>query len=304
MGISRRKAVDRMLAFVCLLGLLAGSASASEEQLMYKMNKYMLMNACWGEEAMKQFSLEMYKAADFCMEIQTPGVPDSSFNPSAVGNQVEALQKLLANPLVSALLRQQQQPSFRGKRQAENGLLNPTAEDHREFLEDYDDFKMDWHTKMGNLSCVMTQLKMLDAAGNINIDSYSRSTLDEYFRNSPAGADPAFLDKMANGFSDCYDISRSWPQVSLDRNPMYKKYGRHMIFFECVQKVEMKMCAQHQIYKMMETYYGSMENLPNKLELDVDKYDAAKVAIMTMYNAASKEEKFVDDFFWQKGSFF
>merc|ERR1712098_116766 len=62
-------------------------------------------------------------------------------------------------------------------------------------------------------------------------------------------------------------------------------------------------CAQYQIVTYMERFWGPMDDLANHLELPLDKYDAAKVAIGVMYNAATPEMKFVDDFFWQKSKF-
>merc|ERR1712173_474341 len=60
----------------------------------------------------------------------------------------------------------------RSKRQAE-GLLQPTEEDFREFLEDFEEFKGDIATKMGNLTCVMQKLNMLDSNLQVNMAQYT-----------------------------------------------------------------------------------------------------------------------------------
>lgn len=298
------------LTILSLLGLLAGTAQSSEQKMMHKINKYNLLAHCFGEQHMEQFVLSLHKAAEFCEEIQSPVTTLPAPLPN--GNQIEALRGLLNNPVVAALLQSQSQNNFnqafqpflsRNRRQS-NGLLNPTPEDHEEFMEDFMDFKMDMHTRLGNLSCVMMQLKMLDAGGNINRDYFALNTLRTHLAGTPAGSDPEFVQKLANGFSDCYDISRNWPQVSLDRHPMFKKHGRHMIFFECAKKMQAKTCAQFEVFEHLERFYGPLDKLPEKLDMPLDKYDAAHVALKVLYNSASEEMKFVDDFFWQKNMMF
>ena len=160
------------------------------------------------------------------------------------------------------------------------------------------DFKNGMMSKYGNLSCVLTQMGMLNAAGDINMEFYSGKQVNLLLGNTPAGSDPVFLNKFVDGISDCHEISRSWPQKALDRHPMHKEHGRHAIFFECTKKIEDKLCTKFQINQWLETMYGPLDNLPQELNLAVDKYDASAVALKTLYSAASDEMKFVDDFFW------
>merc|ERR1711976_557550 len=259
-------------------------ASASEWKMMQKMNKYLLLEQCWSEDAMTEWGLKLAKACEFCGEVQAPlfgGNGLSSF-PNGPSNN---------------------QNSF-GRKKRQAGLLNPTEEDKEEFLEDFMDLKMAMGTAIGNLTCVMTQLQMLDAAGNINIDMYTGQQMKEWARKTPAGSDPAFMKKMTNKMSDCYDISRSWPQVALDRNPLTKKYGRHMVFFECAKKVEKKLCSMFVVKKWLTKLYGNLDKLPEMLGMeDMDVYDASAWALKTLCHGATDEMKFVDDFFWQKSKF-
>ena len=67
--------------------------------------------------------------------------------------------------------------------------------------------------------------------------------------------------------------------------------------------MERKMCAEAQMLEWLTKMYG--EKSPEeaaehreKLGLPEDKYEAAAVASAVMYNAASEEENFVDDFMW------
>jgi len=289
----------KTILILSVLGMMAAPAFSDKQKMMQKMAKYNLLERCWGRESMTQWMLKIHKACEFCEDIQAPIYGMSNQQAPLVANQIDALRGLLSNPAIASLLQSNSGSSFgRRKRQA-NGLLNPTEEEKEEFYEDFMDFKSGMMSKMGNLSCVLTQMEMIDASGNINMETYSMSKMKLYLRNTPAGSDPVFLRKMADGFSDCYDISRSFPQQAIDRHhPLHKEHARHMIFFECTKKMEEKMCTKFQINQWLETMYGPLDNLPQKLNLPVDKYDASAVALKTMYSAASDEMKFVDDFFW------
>merc|ERR1712198_2468 len=294
---SRRSTDFRMLkfSFVAVFGmLLVAPAYSDERKLMEKINKYNLLAQCWSNEFMIKWSVEIVKAMEYCGEM-----PSSNSLFAPVGNnQLDVLRGLLNNPAIAALLQQKSSNPWESLGKRKRSLGEPDEADKLEFMDDLMDFKTGMAAKIGNLSCVMTQMKMLDAAGNINMELYSLKTMQSWLKDTPAGSDPAFLKKLAEKYSDCYDISRTWPQKSLDRNPITKKHGRHMIFFECAKKVEDKMCALRQVSEWLMFMYGDYTKYD--LGLPADKYDAAALAIKTLYSSATEEEKFVDDFFWSK----
>ena len=44
-----------------------------------------------------------------------------------------------------------------------------------------------------------------------------------------AGDDEDFVRALTNSYSDCYDISESWPQKNLDRHPLMQVFSYHNI---------------------------------------------------------------------------
>ena len=301
-----------VLVTSALLGVLVSAGDPVEEKVMQHINKWNLLSNCWGTENMIKYSVAQHQAIEFCGQVQAPLFPNSLDNirPFPIpGQQLDALRQLLSNPALASLLAPQgYTPYFndvaagsfggRRKRAVDGGLLKPTAEDKQEFMNDYQDFLSTMKTKIGNLTCVMTQMKMLDAAGNINLRHY---TEDAWALVAGAGAakDPVFVKKMKDGFTDCYQISQAWPQQSLDRHPIFKKYGRHMIFFTCAMKVETKMCTQFQVKEWLELLYGPID--PNMFpEVGGDKYDAAMLGMKVLMHGQSEEEQCVEDFFWGK----
>lgn len=199
---------------------------------------------------------------------------------------------------------------WRTKRQAGNELFD-TNEHIFKFVYKFKDFKSDMVSKMGNLSCVLKEMKMLTPKGNINIEYYTNWATTpeegvEYDVEGSAISDPEFRQKVSDAFNGCYKLSESWPESSLDKSPITKIFGRQMIFFKCARKAETHLCGEAQILQWLQKLYGSVtpeeqaERI-EKLGLPGDKYDAAAISLAVMMNAASNEEKFVTDFFWGMG---
>jgi len=212
------------------------------------------------------------------------------------------LQQLQSGGAISDL------PSlWRTRRQAE-GLLNPDEDDLYDFLNQFQDFRSKMMLNVGNLSCVLKQMELFTPEGEINMELYTGDWNQEGYSfdvEGSAAADPAWRQKFTDAYSDCYKISQTWPQTSLNRNPLSKVFGRHMIFFKCTKKAEKKLCAQAQMLEWLEKLYGTVEpemmaeHLDN-LGLPEDKYDAAAISIAVMDNSYNDQERFVDEFFWGK----
>jgi len=302
------------LLVLSLLGSLAHASISMDGKISQKLNHYNAMANCFGHEMMMEESLKIHKAMEFCKNVQSPMFNPSSgvkpFNAASIStDQISALRAVLNNPALASILAPAQNQQWeqvwgnflnRNKRQATQGLIDVSEADEREFIEDIMHFKNSMYTKMGNLSCVLTQLEVLDSSGEINMEYFSYNTMIRHLSSTPAGSDPAFVRKMADGFSDCWDISRAWPQKSLDRHPMTKQHGRHMIFFECAKKSRAMMCTQFQMRQWIDAWYGKDEEAEQSYNLPGDKYDRAAMAIKVLMESATPEEMFVDDFFWSK----
>jgi hypothetical protein len=192
------------------------------------------------------------------------------------------------------------------KKRADDVFSSAEEANRRRLLADYTDFRWSMATKLGNLSCVMSQLQMLDDAGNINLDHFimfeGRATPPNGDGAPPTAAnDPLFVAKLKEGFLDCYSVAQAWPQAALDRNPLYQKYGRHMLFFNCATKVEEQMCTKYQARGWLERLYGRLDGAMVAAlgpEVAADPYEAAAMVMRLKYETASPEEELVDKFFW------
>ena len=256
-----------------LLSLVASSQAQGpgHEEIMKNIQKWNDDVACWGRENMLMFHVGLMKASEQCggyglasgmlkpanpfAAIQSPfnTLPSPSNNPFTTlpgnaGNPwVNTPQPVDRNPLAGLVNRgsigssAQQWSNLwsnylggRTKRQAEPLLEVDEEEAMQKFLDDYEDFKEDWGAKMGNLTCVLTKMNMLDSSLQVNMQLFTRDiwTMTDMSKTL-AGQDPEWVQKVTQGYTDCYQIASNWPQQSLDRNPLSRVFGRHMIFFKC-----------------------------------------------------------------------
>jgi len=294
-----------MYVRVLLLSVVLGLATAEvPKKIMHTMVKYNLLEKCWGQKNMVGYALGQHKAMEHCKQLSPmyqsgfttlPGKPFQQTRPWP-GNNNQAQNDMLLQELAKLLL-----PRLRNRRQA-GGLLEADESDLQEFLGNLEDFKEGMQSKISNLTCVLTQMKILDANMQPNMYQYLTGVWQELDMSEPniAIQEPEWVQKMKNSYTDCHDLAKAWPQKSLDRNELTKKYGREMVFFKCVDKMQVQNCAKFCIKQALELWYGKDDSDWTQYGLPRDKYDASLVSMMVLDEAATPEEEFVSDFFWSK----
>jgi len=246
--------------------------------------------ACWGKDNALNYHFSLYKAMEQCGK----------------GNNLESLLRA-SNPFTKPFGRNpwvrinkwSNLINDRSKRQA-GGLLEYNEEEEIEkFKEDFVDFKSGMRTKLGNVTCVLTKMGMLDSSLQVNLEFYTHGIWERTdLSKTLAGDDPVWRQHVVQGMNDCFQIAQNWPEESLNENPLHKVFGRHMLFFKCASKVQNKMCAAAQMNEMISTLYGDGDDYFNWAQLGMpkDKYERAAQIFMVTMDQASDEEKFVDDF--------
>merc|ERR1712079_773465 len=110
-----------------------------------------------------------------------------------------------------------------------------------------------------------------------------------------------FKDDVASKMSNLTCVlSKSFPQSALNKNPIMKVFGRHMVFFKCTKKVEAHCCGMACANHMLETLYGDNDQGYNWAQhgLPNNKYERAAMYVKVQYGTATPEEKFVHNFFY------
>jgi len=295
-----------MLKYLCLLAFVASVKSGEEFNHMIKkgIDQYNFKVKCWGQKNVDHFHTKMNTATEKCMQ-QEP-----SF---------DVKEKLMAhsNPFAQRLHQQQANNPFenlldgnlselkslwRSKRSAHHhgqGYHQSDKTDMLEFLDDFRSWGNTMATSIGNLTCVLKEMKCLDEDFNINIDHYRNMGSEPGFDVEDSYCkDPKFMEKMIEGFNDCYNIQESWPRSALIGKPISRMFGRQMVFFKCAKKMENKLCAMGQMKEWQERYYGqNAEQDLTDFGLPEDRYEAAYIASAVHYESATPEEKVIKEFF-------
>ena len=280
------------------------------EEVKDEIDVWNLCSRCYGEQTLLKFTLAHHKANKACMGKPTTTSPLLT-SPDVVRNVRLAALPAASQQYASFLPATAgsgwgnhpynpfllPQPTFgRYKRQvASAGLLQATPEDFAEFMAHADQLKASMQTKVGNLSCVLNTMGMLDAAGNVRLEHFTVDMWNAIGQNG-GGRDPVFVQKMRDGFTDCYNAAQSWPQSSLDRSPISKQWGRQMLFFKCAKKMEIKTCSQLQIKEWLEALYGPIDM--SKFPGFTDVYEAASFGLNVKRDMETPEEEMVRTFLW------
>jgi len=286
------------LSGLLLVTLPAGATTRLMKKMVDEVNTHRLKAECFGDVNKKNYDMAIEESMEKCMQLapafnllsQLPTSQFSSAFSSRVSEPFKNIQFSNLENLVSL---------WRTKR--DTGLVNVDEDDFVEFLDDLGEFRADMASKMSNLSCVLTDMKLLTPELKVNIDEYTKDAAEiEGFdlEASPLAQDPEWWQRLVTGYKDCFDISESIPQAALDKNPMKKMFGRQMMFFKCADKNERMNCALGQMKMWLESYYAADERDMKEFGLPEDKYEAAGLTLMVKYNGASDEEKFLSNFFW------
>merc|ERR1712025_763161 len=282
---------------------LVKSQADISNKMMRQIAQYNLQSACWGQENVDQAILALVKASEKCSQMQP------SFDvESAINHQNSPLAPLIPqkNPFKSLLSDDfdSLESLWRNKRAASpyEGSLKATEEDIVDFLLDYQKWGENFITSVGNLTCVGQEMGFLNEDREVNMEHYTDFGNLEGFdvSGSLPGKDPELKQKFIDAFTDCKAIADSWPQTSLDKNPLTKVFGRSIIFFKCAKKADNALCAMAQMHHWLEKLYGKygMNVNPKDYGLRNDKYDAAAVSIMVLDASQTPEQRAVNDFFW------
>merc|ERR1711994_1165173 len=282
----------KMKSLVALTLVLA--VAAGDMMLKKKIHHDMMVDAsqamCWGQGNMFSWKLAMMNAVEECHTGQQSNIKPA--NPFAQLNKPQNPFQTLPAPV-------QQKAVPRNPFQSANAFpKRPTV--NPDSLGDFSDFKDGVASKMSNLTCVLSKMNMLDADYQVNLKMFTEDFWKDIdMSQTLAAEDPVWSQMLVDGYNDCYDIARSFPQSALNKNPIMKVFGRHMVFFKCTKKVDAHGCGMAQAAHMLETLYGSTDNFDwSSYGLPNNKYERAAMSMKVMYGTSSPEEAFVHNFFY------
>merc|ERR1711945_16290 len=253
------------------------------------------MESCFGENMMKTSLLKMKKAVVKCTGMDMPELDLPMYNNPhrfvhALLEGAEDLKTMKMFKAMSVLggqqsqhapiqlvLGQQQAPQdnmmkkmfmkmmmkkmFQDKMKAMN--RNKRATDDLFELGDRltDKLKQEteeWQAKLGNASCVLKELNIIDQNENLDISGMVQSVERGEWGEFP---DQWLKEQHIKDCRTCATFADSIPKTVFEECAWGEKWGRIMMFFQCEKDTKYKTCMNHDMKLKLEKSFGSLESL-------------------------------------------
>jgi len=289
-----------------LIFLVASVSCFSKETLKKRIDKYNWDVKCWGKENMWAGYAAQEKALKEC---------------GGVGGRAGAMPTLSTLPVYQSVANQlpvSLMPSYQytnlpwtqhlvGKRHATYSGVD-SQQELADFLGNWFELRSDMFAQVGNLTCVLKHLGLLDSTGRVNlayITGQYWNTLD--LSSTLAGKDPLFRANINNRITDCYNMANAMSPAALLRlNPLFKdvNHCRNMVFFKCSMKATTDCCAAAQLHEILQLRYGQDDGTVNWAQygLPDNKYELAAASSWILTESLSPVEAAVDAFFTSDGT--
>merc|ERR1712003_300704 len=115
--------------------------------------------------------------------------------------------------------------------------------------------------KIGNMTCVMKELNVLDASNNIDVQAMKRD-IQKYTMPSEW-----FKNKYEHLLDTCYEMATNLPADIAENSVVTGdsfgtvKLGEVKMFTKCTEKAKTKLCMHQDIKKKVESNFGPMEDI-------------------------------------------
>merc|ERR1712158_222101 len=116
----------------------------------------------------------------------------------------------------------------------------------------------EWQAKLGNASCVLKELDIIDQNENLDINGMVQSVEDGEWGEFP---DQWLKEHHIKDCRTCATYADSIPKTVFDECPYGEKWGRIMLFFQCEKEAKYKCCMNHDMKGKLEKSFGSLEEL-------------------------------------------
>merc|ERR1712165_225472 len=280
----------KMRAFIAVLACV-GVALAGEDMFgMKKMQKtwaeHKAMESCFGENMMKTSLLKMKKAVVKCTGMDMPELDLPMYN-----NPHRFVHALLEGAEDLKTMKMLMKKMFQDKESDESpfgnmGSMKYGQEDNQDqykFFQNMmkamnrnkratdDLFELgdrltdklkqeteEWQAKLGNASCVLKELDIIDQNENLDISGMVQSVERGEWGEFP---DQWLKEQHIKDCRTCATFADSIPKTVFEECAWGEKWGRIMMFFQCGKDTKYKTCMNHDMKLKLEKSFGSLESL-------------------------------------------
>merc|ERR1712165_437792 len=112
--------------------------------------------------------------------------------------------------------------------------------------------------KLGNASCVLQELGIIDQNQNLDVNKMVKSVEDGEWGKFP---DQWLKEHHIKDCQTCATYADSIPKPVFDECAYGEKWGRIILFFQCEKESKYKTCMNHDMKGKLEKSFGSLEEL-------------------------------------------
>merc|ERR1712077_186045 len=112
--------------------------------------------------------------------------------------------------------------------------------------------------KLGNASCVLQELGIIDQNQNLDVSAMKKSVEDGEWGEFP---DQWLKEHHIKDCQNCATYADSIPKPVFDECAYGEKWGRIILFFQCEKESKYKTCMNHDMKAKLEKSFGSLEEL-------------------------------------------
>merc|ERR1711881_746541 len=116
----------------------------------------------------------------------------------------------------------------------------------------------EWQAKLGNASCVLKELDIIDQNENLDISGMVQSVERGEWGEFP---DQWLKEQHIKDCRTCATFADSIPKTVFEECAWGEKWGRIMMFFQCEKDTKYKTCMSHDMKLKLEKSFGSLESL-------------------------------------------
>jgi len=245
--------------------LCAASAGGVPKKLLKKYAMKKIMESCFGEEVLDRMKAEVMAACDKCHGEAGPEMPQlraqlvDMFQPTMAGYRSSV--QYVPVPISYQPVPYGYGPHRRYKR-SHHGVT----------AEKIEEMQMKIKAKIGNITCVLREMKMLDSGNQVDYASIKKRVM-------ALPAPKTLIDDMCEAMDHCRDFASCIPSQVFEKSPGLSGFGKQMAFFKCFKKVKLEVCMKQEF---REEYYPMLAQ--EGINMDEDETFA------TIYTAAMLEE--------------
>merc|ERR1711993_120566 len=117
---------------------------------------------------------------------------------------------------------------------------------------------VEMQAKLGNASCVLKELDIIDQNENLDVSGMVQSIERGEWGEFP---DEWLKEQHIKDCRNCATFADSIPKTVFEECAYGEKWGRIMMFFHCENEAKFKCCMNHDMKLKLEKSFGSLESL-------------------------------------------